>query len=398
MTERRERLPFTADERRALLEELFAIGARLDAAAAEGPDAEADRARFAELRREYRERLPRLTLSRCPLTNAPYEHSFDPDGLDGPWWDYRSPNRPLEMLQGTVVAFTGAIRLGEPLERAPFLCRPGPGAPFVVPRILRHEHARAVIWSLPIGAHTAYAIVYFADPLQPDIEPFNDWGTDFYQFESDVDRMGWDQADEEASDYDFELEKYLASGQLLWIAPGDDTMTLRHGVEGCPYLDLEGSRLPQLLQDGEVWYDDLATAEAVEQITIPPVKAVLPADQVKPARAPRARDTTPPMREKAKEREERPALVVPSAPPAVRTTETPPAVAATETPPAVDALICTSCGSALKPTSKFCPSCGKPVAAAVPSGAAAASAANICRHCGKPRRPQAKFCASCGKA
>lgn len=335
------RTVFTPDERRALLDEFFEVGARLDALPATMAPDPADLARYAELRRTYRERLPVLPLGRCPLTRAMYEHSIDPFGLDGLWWDYRSPNRPLEWMRGTVLAFTGALRMGDPVERMPFLVRPGPGAPFVVPRILKRAGVRAVLYALPIGVHTGYAITYFADPAPDDLEGFNDWGTDFYQFESDTDRLGWDQGSADAADHDFDLTKYLECGQLLWIAPGDATMELHEGVMGCPYIDLEGSRLTQLVQDGERWFDELLVDDDVS----------------------------------------------PSPPPA----PAPP-------PPAVSPRVaCTACAAELKPTSKFCPGCGKPVAAVSAVVSPITPAAALCAHCGEPRRPGATFCRSCGK-
>jgi len=60
---------------------------------------------------------------------------------------------------------------------------------------------------------------------------------------------------------------------------------------------------------------------------------------------------------------------------------------------------CGACGAALKPTAKFCPSCGKPVVATPAQQAPPPVAvADVCVHCGQPRRPGAKFCRSCGKA
>ena len=374
--------PFTSEERRALLDEFFAVKARIDATAAGADSDPADRARYAALRRTYRERLPNIALSRNPFDNELYRHSFDPYGLDGLWWDYRSPNRPLEMLRSPVVAFTGAVRVDEPVERMPFLCRPGPGAPFVVPRIITREGVRAVLWSLSVGVHTAYVIVYFADPVPMGLEPFNDWGTDYYQFESAPERLAWDQASEDAEDFDFDLEKYVASGQLQWIAPGDDSMTLKSGVAGCPYLDLEGSRLPQLVQDGERWYDEfpqkVEVADIAEEAT--PIPPIPPPPSTESVVAP----VSPPP--------------PPSTPPASSAAPKQPATPSTPTPSGATRM-CNACGAALKPTSKFCPSCGQPIAASAPAAPSTPPpAANLCVHCGQPKRPGAKFCASCGKA
>ena len=355
-------VPFTAASRRALLDEFFAVNARLEATpAGDAPDA-ADQARYAELRRTYRETLPLLPVSRCPFSKSVYAHSLDPFGIDGPWWDYRATNRPLELMTGTVLAFTGALTMASRIERAPFLVRPGPGAPFVVPRMLRREGVRAVIYSLPIGAHTGYVIAYFADPAPDDLEGFNDWGTDLYQFESDTDQLGWHQGSETAADHDFDLVPYLTSGQLQWIAPGDATMTLREGLEGCPYVGAEGCRVPQLVQDGARWLGEF------------------PFDEDSATEPDAAAEPAPP--------DELVAVSTPLAPP-----ETPAPA------PGTSARACASCGAALKPTSKFCPSCGKPaVSASAPVVPPQPAVADVCVHCGQPRRPGAKFCRSCGKA
>lgn len=46
----------------------------------------------------------------------------------------------------------------------------------------------------------------------------------------------------------------MRSGKLLWIAPGDESITLRQGVEGCPYLGLEGPRELAFIKNGKVRY------------------------------------------------------------------------------------------------------------------------------------------------
>lgn len=358
---------FTAASRRALLDEFFAVGARIDATPAGDEPNAGDIARYAELRRTYREQLPVLALSRCPFTKAVYEHSLDPFGIDGPWWDYRASNRPLEMMQGTVLAFTGALTMVSNIECAPFLVRPGPGAPFVVPRMLSRDGVRAVIYSLPIGEHTGYVITYFADPAPDDLEGFNDWGMDFYQFEYDIDHLGWYQASETAADHDFDLAPYLTSGQLLWIAPGDDGMTLREGLAGCPYVDAEGCRVPQMVQDGERWLGEFPFDE--DGAPEPDEGAVEEGEVEVEVEAEVEREVDAPTRSTARS--------------------------------------CPSCGGALKPTSKFCPVCGVPVVAQPQAGVAAPPPmpppplppplAPVCPSCGKEGRVGSKFCRGCGR-
>ena len=38
----------------------------------------------------------------------------------------------------------------------------------------------------------------------------------------------------------------------LWITPGDESATLRKGVDGCPYLGLPGPRLLAAVERGQV--------------------------------------------------------------------------------------------------------------------------------------------------
>jgi hypothetical protein len=346
-------VPFTARERRALLDEFFALSDRLDKANLSGLNDQTALDRYAQLRRTYREKLPILPLSRCPFTRNPYLHSIDPFGIDGPWWDYRAPNRPLELLGGNIVAFTGAMRLGAPLEAMPFLCRPGPAVPFVVPRILEREGVRAVISSRPIGAHTGYIIVYFANPAPADLEGFNDWGADDYQFESDTDQLGWDKVYVSAADYDFELGKWLADGKLLWIAPEDAELILREGADGCPYVGLDGIRKPQLVQDGEVWHEELWSDETVPS---EPAEAV-------------------PLTAQATAANPQEGLQPPGSP-------------ATES----SGSACGSCGTILPANARFCSSCGSPVLPPMP----AAPVGRACPSCGQPVLPTAKFCKGCG--
>jgi hypothetical protein len=341
---------FTAASRRELLDELFVLSDRIDATlAGESPAAE-DLARYGGLRRAYRELLPKATVARCPFTQQVYEHSLDWFGIDGPWWDCRAANRPLElMMTGTVLAFTGALSMTSPIERTPFLVKPGPGAPFVVPRLLARQGVRAVVSSLSIGAHTGYVITYFANPAPDDLEGFNDWGTDYYQFDDGFGQLGWHQGSDTAVDHDFELAPYLKSGQLLWIAPGDATMTLREGASGCPYVDLKGCRLPQLVQNGERWLGEF------------PIEDILDVDQEDaPVSAPSSSS-----------------MLMPAG------------LAAAEPQP-VPPVMPDAASSATSPVRRVVP-----VSAAL-SPATASTAPSFCGKCGTPHSPNARFCGGCG--
>lgn len=208
---------------------------------------------LANLLHQYRLHLPVLPVSRCPFTGQVVYHSIDPYGLDGYWWDYHHPIRSLTFLPSTLFSFSGALKLGGTVERTRFLCLPGPGVPFVIPELLRPEGMKAVIWSLPVGSHTGYPILYFADGFPPDIEPVNDWGAGHWRRINPWGSVRWNESPDVEEAYDFDLVPYIRSGRLLWIDPGDRTMTLRSGPGGCPYIDMKGERKIQRIQNGKVW-------------------------------------------------------------------------------------------------------------------------------------------------
>ena len=102
----------------------------------------------------------------CPFSRQVVNHSLDPFGTDGLWWNYTAPARPLENLPVTFHGITGALALNGPPEtprssacRAQELrvCdarRPFPG------------HVTAVVSTVMIGRHTGDAILYFTSKEQ----------------------------------------------------------------------------------------------------------------------------------------------------------------------------------------------------------------------------------------
>lgn len=204
--------------------------------------------RWAREATAYLAQLPRRAVSRCPFTAAEVAITIDDGGLDGPWWRHDMPLRADDATPSTLVGIMGAMRLVLPVERAAFLAIPGPEAPFLLPRLLDEPSVIAVVSTVPVGAHTGYAIAYFA-PAPVPLDPPAAWGA------STAARAdgGWSEADDDDETYDYDLAPWIASGRLRWIAPGDAALTVREGAEGCPYLGIEGARQVQCVQDGEVW-------------------------------------------------------------------------------------------------------------------------------------------------
>jgi hypothetical protein len=207
--------------------------------------------RIGDLLHEYIDGVPFIKLSRCPITGVEVEHSLDNMGLDGLWWKYFGSARPQENLPSSYFAFTGAMKLSAPVEKTPFLVLPGPEVPYVIPRLLKDRNVTAVVSSVPVGRHQGYTIVYFANPV-PRMARANDWGSNEYKIYAPGSE-GWSEVREDDSEFDFDLAKWIDTGRVQWIAPGDASLRLHSEVSGCPYLNLPGDRKISRIQYGEVW-------------------------------------------------------------------------------------------------------------------------------------------------
>ncbi len=220
-------------------------------------------------RDQYRMSTPIIPLSRCPFTNRVVYHSLDIYGLDGLWWDSQAPIRPVDSLPSSFFALTGSLSPGV-IEKAPIIAKPGPEAPYVVPEVLSQPGIKAVISTVKVGAHKAYPVFYFIENWEEGFEPMNTWGANYWSFVNADMEYGYneygmvrddpeleyedeDYTDEEEIEYthDFDLRKWVESGDLLWIQPDDPVFTLRSGAAGCPYLGIQGSRDFAVIYDGE---------------------------------------------------------------------------------------------------------------------------------------------------
>lgn len=238
--------------------ELLRQGWRLDAqarnlkAAADFAGEVQARRQASAVRTRYTEILPDVAVARCPASGAEVRYGIDTVDLDGWFWAYDNPWRRQPTLPPTWLAMCGAVLLRDPVASAPFRCHPGPGLPYVVPRILSEAGVRAVVNEIPIGHHTGWAITYFG-PKPPGVMLENTWGANTYTSYAD-DGTWLGVADHETSveDYDFDLTPWLEEEKLLWISAGDDTTELRSGTSDCPYTGLTGERRKASIFRGEV--------------------------------------------------------------------------------------------------------------------------------------------------
>jgi hypothetical protein len=188
---------------------------------------------------EYFRRLPRPVVAACPFCNQPLHRSFDPFGLDGLWW--RSDAQPEEPAPCPhFCVLLGALHLTGPVPPRDFDVHPGPGAPFVVPRLLKHAGMTAALSQLAMEGATAYPIAYFA-PKRPPVQSLTaGWARTNHVYTTQLGVHGWREAVETL---DFDLAPVVSAGQLRWCAPG----AARFGEGACPYLNLPGTRELQVL-------------------------------------------------------------------------------------------------------------------------------------------------------
>jgi hypothetical protein len=200
---------------------------------------------------EYVAALPLRTVSRCPFTGATTLLAVDTVGLDGPWWNHAVPRRPLPVgLPPSLVGFDGALRLTGDLPVLPFVVGAGPQVPTVIPRVLEMDGIAAVVSTLRVGAFDAWLIAYYASDEVASRPFLDDWGTDQFLGVSEDGAVGRYSVGTEVRDP--VLKPWLERGRLKWIAPGDETLTVRDGVAECPFVGLEGGPDPVWLVAGEV--------------------------------------------------------------------------------------------------------------------------------------------------
>jgi hypothetical protein len=203
---------------------------------------------------EYAERLPFVPLSRCPFCDTALDFPMDSMGFDGPWWA-KGPVTEFPEPAGCEHFRTllGAVDFGANVPLLPRLLRmvlPGPGAPYVIPRMLNLDGFAAVISSLrfPEG-QTGYAIAYFSEEIVHGAFLHQPWGREAYQVRNeDGEYEAWTVKNDRQ---DFDLRPWIDRGSVQWIVANDPALRLV-ATGACPYENLPGARQPQVIRNGRI--------------------------------------------------------------------------------------------------------------------------------------------------
>ena len=206
------------------------------------------RSKFNMLLAEFVENVPLMAVSRCPICDETFELAIDTAGLDSPWWWDQCP---LEFAKPRACkhfqVFLGALDLHgrEPQETGIWSVLPGPGAPFVIERLLLMEGMQAVVSTVPVGAtDTGYLITYFSSEPVDQTDLHQEWRRQTWFLRDDAGEVV--TKDMRNDPWDFELSPWFDKEKLLWIEAGDSSLTLRIGCPS-PYEALPGTRMKQIL-------------------------------------------------------------------------------------------------------------------------------------------------------
>jgi hypothetical protein len=201
---------------------------------------------------EYMELLDHIPVSRCPICGADLKVTIDLAGFDGPWWWTTCPvDLPTHKSCQHFQVFLGAVHLrGTEPEESSESVMVGPAIPFVVTRLLEHPTAKAVLSALKTHeGHTVFIIAYYAEKPFPQAESHQEFRHESYALLDDQGEIEF--AEHKHDRWDFDLDPWLQTKQLTWIAPEDTSLRLRGGLES-PYKGLDGTKMNQVLEYGEV--------------------------------------------------------------------------------------------------------------------------------------------------
>jgi hypothetical protein len=217
----------------------------------------------AEAEADYFQSLGRMSLSVCPLCNKPLFRTFDPYGLDGPWWQSSAtPEEPIPCRHFCVL--TGALSFnGKPPRGGNFEAHVGPQIPYVIPRLLEHPDMVAVVSRIQTADdYLAYPIAYFAKRRPPPQDLTAGWARTNYLYQTQLGEVRWRIPNDP---WDFDLKPWIEQGKLYWCLESDGQLALKSEPPGnCPFIDLPGEQRPVIVQMNRYWCEPLPDGQILQ--------------------------------------------------------------------------------------------------------------------------------------
>ncbi|MGA2499025.1 MAG: hypothetical protein ABSH20_14885 [Tepidisphaeraceae bacterium] len=248
------RPPFaSADERNELVARIAEVSLRHHKAMDAGDFANGQslRRQMRALIDEYHERLALRAICCCPYDAAPLFYRMDSWGLDGKWWkpdglrEHPLPCRHFCTLRG-------AINFGGKTPRGgDFDAQTGPEVPYVIPRLLEFDTMLAVVAKVPLPFGDAYTIGYFAERRPPVQQLAANWPSKQHTYTT---AMGRAEFSFDNDPWDFDLDKWIAAGKLLWCPPDNPAdAPLKGAPQDYPYRQLQGVRERMIVSSAGVF-------------------------------------------------------------------------------------------------------------------------------------------------
>jgi hypothetical protein len=194
--------------------------------------------------------LPRTPMSQCPFCGESLVRTFDPYGLDGPWWrSSATPEEPQACRHFCVLR--GAVDFdGQAARGGDFEANIGPQAPYVIPRLLELSGVVAVVSRTRMAnRYLAYLVAYFAERRPPPQDLTSHWPRTNYLYATQLGEVRWRIPNDR---WDFDLEPWLARGKLRWCTSDSEKFVLSSGpIRDCPFVDLSGERTPVVVHGSQ---------------------------------------------------------------------------------------------------------------------------------------------------
>ena len=177
---------------------------------------------------------PVVPISRHPGSGALVHQSFDPFGIDGLWWDPDVRHRPdpPTPVAGWLGTTGGHVR-GPAPTRSPMTWHDSP----VSSRLL-DSGAIGVLSTLVSGASLFHVVSWFA-PDAREREPAPELGRTTVAVHGPGGRFSGYATTSPLGAVD-EIGAAVDDGRLRWHLPGDTSLEIRTGRQGCPYVDSDG--------------------------------------------------------------------------------------------------------------------------------------------------------------